>query len=141
MINLLNRLNRALKSLVERATGDPKFEARDMPRILIGFVVLFGAVWASQATSANVDFSKLGDMGPIFGMPNIVSIQIWGWLLGALYGIPRGIQYVTLGYLGLQYAPPVINLTTRTAGKAWGDFRRLSENKADKDDKDRTETK
>src|SRR5579883_1662648 len=89
-----------------------KLGLQDALKLFIGVIIWWACSFASQAISANVDFAKLGEYGTIFGLPHLVSVQLWGFLLGALKGFPMAIQVIVTGLLGIQYVPPFVNWTT-----------------------------
>jgi hypothetical protein len=111
--------------------ANPPASWRDALKLFIGVIIWWACAFASQAITANVDFTKLGEYGPIFGLPHLVSSQLWGYLLGALKGVPMAIQVVVMGYLGINYVPPFVSWSTRLAVSFIHDVRLAMRDKTD----------
>ena len=125
----------------------------DVLKILIAVLVWYITADANKALIAAIDYSKLSQLGPVWGMSTVPSAAAWGAWFGVMQGMIQGVRVLVFFWAGpafFIYLGPVLTaafapaiklvqgLSLAWSGKAVDDSKEPNNKKAPPDD-DKTE--
>ena len=104
----------------------------DVAKILIAVLVWYITADANKALIAAIDYSKLSQLGSVWGIGPVPSAAAWGGYYGIMQGLIQGVRVLVFFWAGpafFLYLGPVLNMAFAPIIKAVQGFRQAWDGK------------